>query len=115
MRPGGCGQRRIRVTAPCAPSDDRVKPAADLAAPWLRVTKRSQETRAPRIALASCQAAIPSSSSACSLISRALADPSGRGRGYEYDAVHTSSEFAAQASDHDPQVARLHLGSDPPA
>lgn len=48
------------------------------------------------------------------LISRALADPPGRGRGYEYDVVHTNSEFADQASDHDPQVARLHLGIDPP-
>nr|MBA3747201.1 endonuclease/exonuclease/phosphatase family protein [Solirubrobacterales bacterium] len=46
------------------------------------------------------------------LISRAIADPPGRGRGFEYDIVHTNSEFSDQASDHDPQVARLHLGID---
>ena len=38
------------------------------------------------------------------LVSRALA-----GR-YEYDIVHANSEFADQASDHDPQVARLNPG-----
>jgi hypothetical protein len=27
----------------------------------------------------------------------------------EYDIVHTNAEFADQASDHDPEVARLHL------
>lgn len=43
------------------------------------------------------------------LISRALADPPGRRDGYEYDIVHTNSEFADQASDHDPQVVRLKL------
>jgi predicted extracellular nuclease len=44
------------------------------------------------------------------LISRALADPPGAKRGYEYDIVHTNSEFADQASDHEPQVVRLSLG-----
>jgi hypothetical protein len=29
---------------------------------------------------------------------------------YEYDIVHTNSEFADQASDHDPQVVRLNVG-----
>ncbi len=41
------------------------------------------------------------------LLSRALAD--GAGRRYEYDIVHTNSECADQASDHDPQVVRLKL------
>ena len=27
----------------------------------------------------------------------------------EYDSVHVNAEFADQASDHDPQVARLHV------
>ena len=38
------------------------------------------------------------------LVSRALAKRS------VYDIVHTNSEFADQASDHDPQVVRLNLG-----
>ncbi len=29
---------------------------------------------------------------------------------FDYDAVHVNSEFAAQASDHDPQVVRVTLG-----
>jgi uncharacterized protein len=33
--------------------------------------------------------------------------------GFEYDPVHVNSEFADQASDHDPQVARLDLGGRP--
>jgi predicted extracellular nuclease len=37
------------------------------------------------------------------LVSRAPAAPAG----YEYDVVHCNSEFADQASDHDPQVVRL--------
>jgi uncharacterized protein len=41
------------------------------------------------------------------LISRALAGPPSGRRGYEYDIVHTNSEFADQASDHEPQVVRL--------
>ena len=40
------------------------------------------------------------------LISRALAAP----RSFDYDVVHTNSEFADQASDHEPQVVRLQLG-----
>ncbi|MEA2130660.1 MAG: uncharacterized protein QOJ85_3551 [Solirubrobacteraceae bacterium] len=44
------------------------------------------------------------------LLSRALADAPGGKRGYEYDIVHTNSEFADQASDHEPQVVRLSLG-----
>jgi predicted extracellular nuclease len=44
------------------------------------------------------------------LISRALAGPPSGGRGYEYDIVHCNSEFADQASDHEPQVVRLRLG-----
>jgi predicted extracellular nuclease len=44
------------------------------------------------------------------LISRALASPWLPGPyGYEYDIVHANSEFADQASDHDPQVVRLRL------
>ena len=43
------------------------------------------------------------------LISPALADPPGRRAGYEYDIVHSNSEFADQVSDHDPQVVRLHV------
>ncbi|MDX6707162.1 MAG: uncharacterized protein QOI48_3008 [Solirubrobacteraceae bacterium] len=43
------------------------------------------------------------------LISRALADSRGHRRAYEYDIVHTNSEFTNQLSDHDPQVARLKL------
>jgi len=43
------------------------------------------------------------------LVSRALAEPRGRRRGYEYDIVHTNSEFTDQVSDHDPQVVRLTL------
>jgi hypothetical protein len=31
----------------------------------------------------------------------------------EYDPVHVNSEFADQASDHDPQVARLDLRGRP--
>ena len=31
----------------------------------------------------------------------------------EYDVVHVNSEFADQASDHDPQVARLDLRGRP--
>jgi predicted extracellular nuclease len=31
----------------------------------------------------------------------------------EYDPVHVNSEFADQASDHDPQVARLDLRARP--
>ncbi|MBD0674169.1 endonuclease/exonuclease/phosphatase family protein [Streptomyces sp. CBMA156] len=38
------------------------------------------------------------------LISRSLAATS-----YAYDIVHISSEFAAQLSDHDPQVVRIPL------
>jgi predicted extracellular nuclease len=46
------------------------------------------------------------------LISQSLAEGPGRSRGhgpaaYEYDIVHTNSEFADQDSDHDPQVVRL--------
>ena len=41
------------------------------------------------------------------LISRALADPPGPRPGFAYDIVHTNSEFADQASDHEPQVVRL--------
>jgi hypothetical protein len=33
--------------------------------------------------------------------------------GLEYDPVHVNSEFADQASDHDPQVARLDLRGRP--
>jgi predicted extracellular nuclease len=33
--------------------------------------------------------------------------------GIEYDPVHMNSEFADQASDHDPQVARLDLRGPP--
>jgi predicted extracellular nuclease len=33
--------------------------------------------------------------------------------GFEYDPVHVNSEFADQASDHDPQVARLDLRGRP--
>jgi predicted extracellular nuclease len=33
--------------------------------------------------------------------------------GIEYDPVHVNSEFADQASDHDPQVARLDLRGRP--
>jgi hypothetical protein len=33
----------------------------------------------------------------------------------EYDPVHVNSEFADQASDHDPQVARLDLRGRPTA
>jgi predicted extracellular nuclease len=44
------------------------------------------------------------------LISRALASPWLPGLyGYEYDIVHANSEFADQASDHDPQVVRLRV------
>jgi predicted extracellular nuclease len=32
------------------------------------------------------------------------------GRPFADDAVHVNSEFAVQASDHDPQVARITLG-----
>jgi predicted extracellular nuclease len=32
---------------------------------------------------------------------------------FEYDSVHVNAEFAAQASDHDPQLARLHLTGRP--
>jgi predicted extracellular nuclease len=31
----------------------------------------------------------------------------------DYDPVHVSAEFADQASDHDPQVARLDLRGQP--
>jgi hypothetical protein len=31
----------------------------------------------------------------------------------EYDPVHVNSEFADQASDHDPQVARIDLRGRP--
>jgi uncharacterized protein len=44
------------------------------------------------------------------LISQSLASSPGAGVGpgaYEYDIVHTNSEFAEQDSDHDPQVVRL--------
>jgi predicted extracellular nuclease len=41
------------------------------------------------------------------LISRALAGPAGQPAGFDYDIVHTNSEFADQASDHEPQVVRL--------
>jgi predicted extracellular nuclease len=44
------------------------------------------------------------------LLSRALAAPRAGRSGYEYDIVHTNSEFAEQASDHDPQVVRLRPG-----
>ncbi len=32
-------------------------------------------------------------------------------RGVDYDVVHINAEFADQASDHDPQVARIRLSS----
>jgi hypothetical protein len=35
------------------------------------------------------------------------------GFGIDYDPVHVNSEFADQASDHDPQVARLDLRGRP--
>lgn len=44
------------------------------------------------------------------LISQSLAHGPGKGNSspaYEYDIVHTNSEFANQDSDHDPQVVRL--------
>jgi uncharacterized protein len=46
------------------------------------------------------------------LVSKALAvAPRGtRGPAFEYDIVHTNSEFHDQDSDHDPQVVRLALG-----
>jgi predicted extracellular nuclease len=44
------------------------------------------------------------------LLSRSLAAPAGRPAGYDYDIVHANSEFADQASDHDPQIVRLELG-----
>jgi predicted extracellular nuclease len=47
------------------------------------------------------------------LISRALAGPPSGRRGYEYDIVHTNSEFSDQASDHEPQVVRLRPGAAP--
>lgn len=45
------------------------------------------------------------------LISQGLADapPGAKYPAYEYDSVHTNSEFADQDSDHDPQLARLTL------
>jgi len=44
------------------------------------------------------------------LISRALADPFvGLIRTFDYDIVHTNSEFADQISDHDPQIVRLRV------
>jgi predicted extracellular nuclease len=45
------------------------------------------------------------------LISRALtvAPPGAKHAAYEYDVVHTNSEFADQDSDHDPQVVRLAI------
>jgi predicted extracellular nuclease len=39
------------------------------------------------------------------LLSRALAEP----HAYDYDVVHVNSEFADQASDHEPQVVRLRV------
>ena len=36
------------------------------------------------------------------------------GRPFEYDVVHVNAEFADQASDHDPQVARLCVDATPP-
>jgi hypothetical protein len=33
--------------------------------------------------------------------------------GIDYDPVHVNSEFADQASDHDPQVARIDLRGRP--
>ena len=44
------------------------------------------------------------------LVSRALAD-----RQPEFDVVHVNSEFATQASDHDPMVARFTIGRPPVA
>ncbi len=38
-----------------------------------------------------------------------LSDALFRDRGFSYDAVHVNSEFATQASDHDPQVVRITL------
>jgi predicted extracellular nuclease len=38
-----------------------------------------------------------------------LVSPGIHARGFVYDVVHVNSEFANQASDHDPQVARLNL------
>jgi uncharacterized protein len=45
------------------------------------------------------------------LISPELADAwaAGHRSGYDYDIVHTNSEFADQDSDHDPQIVRLDL------
>ena len=47
------------------------------------------------------------------LISRGLATARLRHclclRTYDYDIVHTNSEFADQISDHDPQIVRLVL------
>ena len=31
---------------------------------------------------------------------------------FDYDIVHTNSEFFDQDSDHDPQVVRLNIGGD---
>ncbi len=44
------------------------------------------------------------------LISRSLADPLvGLVGTFDYDIVHTNSEFADQISDHDPQIVRLRV------
>ncbi len=45
------------------------------------------------------------------LVSRGLtvAPPGAKHPAYEYDSVHTNSEFADQDSDHDPQVVRLAI------
>ena len=45
------------------------------------------------------------------LISPSLlkAPPGSHGPAYDYDIVHTNSEFHDQDSDHDPQVVRLQM------
>ncbi|MEP7193368.1 MAG: lamin tail domain-containing protein [Actinomycetota bacterium] len=49
------------------------------------------------------------------LISKALtvAPPGAKHPGYDYDIVHTNSEFYDQDSDHDPQVVRLAMRGGP--
>ena len=45
------------------------------------------------------------------LISKALTvvPPGAKGPAFDYDVVHTNSEFFDQDSDHDPQVVRLAI------
>ena len=38
-----------------------------------------------------------------------LISPAMAARGFVYDVVHVNSEFADQASDHEPQVARIKV------